>query len=222
MPPVVVVWARPELSRRWVMEELRSEGLITHVLERGPVEGERDGCATTHPESHSIRQGLDFIKAEYGETHFAIMQGADIWVKPGMYRFLTDRMNEQENSAVLFFMPNGVVHRDCFHTNFFAVPMDEIYWPPLAKKEDQDMLERKWGLQLKENKVPDILIWHNNWDKSFIHAHESENQPAEERRPFRISTNVVIPLKAKRRTFGVWLLRKVGLLWQNLFANSTR
>lgn len=195
-PDVVVVWARPEIGRLWVFQKLMAEGLIQHLVGRPALPGEVDGVATTHPESHSIRLGLEFVRDHYGADHYAVVQTADIAPRDGQYGFIHGSM--QENEAVLYFFANGVIHGDIWHTNFFAVSMDERYWPPLAEKGDQDILERKWGLHLARNGLTSIVRWHNNRNKSFVHCHESEGLPPEPFRPQTVGGGVCLYVRGHR------------------------
>lgn len=173
--------------------------------------------------------GLEFIRDRYDNaSHYVVMQGADIWVKPGLLGFVHDQMNQQENEAVLFFLQTGIVHQDNWHTNFFALGFDERYWPPLAQKEDQDMLERKWGIQLKKFDLPGIVRWHNNREKSFVHAHESEHPgvPAEAIVAQFGRESAPLFVCGRRKSFREWLSgvslrQEVSRLWQKLSRSLT-
>ncbi len=79
---------------------------------------------------------------------------------------------------MVLYWPNGCLNSDIWHTNLFAVPLDEAYWPPLASPESQDVLERMWGLQLTERQLPGVVRNHNSNDKRFVHAHLSERREA--------------------------------------------
>lgn len=189
-PDVVVVWARPEIGRMWVFQELMKEGLITHLIGRPALPEEQDGVATTYPESRSIRKGLEFIRDNYGNDCYALVQSADISPKPGIFSHIDSEMMEKD--GVLFFLNTGICHSDVWYTNFFAVSMNENYWPPLANMGDQDILERKWGLKLSKEKLNNFCKWHNNFDKSFIHAHESEGLPPELFKPQKSNVSVLM------------------------------
>lgn len=171
---VVLVWARPELGRLWLIEELQQERLITHVIGRPPLEGEVDGVATSWPESHSIRLGLEFVAANYPD-HYAVVMACDIWPQDGTLGFVHGHMAEHE--AVLFHWENGIAHQDVWHTNFFAVGMDQRYWPPLSSPDHMDTLERQWGMALAKAGLPAIFRWHNSGGRRFLHRHQSESLP---------------------------------------------
>jgi len=211
-PQVVVVWARPEIGRLWLFQELMAEGLIHHVVGRPALPGEVDGVATTYPESHSLRKGLEFVREHYGENCYVIGQAADVQPKPGIYRMMDEKMREGDK-AVLFLLPTNIVHSDIWHTNFFCVCLDENYWPPLSEQGDQDILERKWGLQLKKRALPGIFAWHNNRNKSFVHSHESENQEPELFKPQRAGVGIGLFIVGRKR----WYLR-VWDWMRNLFS----
>lgn len=212
---VVVVWARPEIGRLWVFQELMAEGFIQHLVGRPALPGEEDGVATTHPESHSIRLGLEFVRDHYGDEHYAIVQAADIRPREGQHGFLHENMQKVE--AVLYFLPNGICHDSIWHTNFFAVSMKEDYWPPLAEKGDQDILERKWGLGLTKSGLTSFVRWHNNRNKSFVHCHESEKVPPEPFRSQRAKGGVSLFIAGRRSlwaAFSSWVRSFIRRVWR--------
>lgn len=177
-PDVVVVWAKPELGRLWFFDRLRSEGLVQKLLTRQPSEGESVGQATSYPESRNIRLGLEWVRDNYDPaTTYAIVQAGDVTAKPQHgYKYVDTQMGEGAG-AVLFHWQNGCVHVDIWHTNFFAVRLDPVYWPPLSPLDCQDVLESQWGKQLSRTKPPGVVQSHNYKSKRFVHSHESEAQP---------------------------------------------
>lgn len=176
VPDVVVVWARPEVSRLWLMQQLLADGKIQHLVNRTALPEEHDGGPTTYPESCNIRRGLEFVRQHYDTTsHYVVMQGADIWPHEGTFTMINNNM--VDNEAVLFHWDNGCIHTDIWHTNFFAVSLDERYWPPLSPPYHADVLERQWGLNLVRQQLSFIHRWHNYNNRRFLHTHESEGLP---------------------------------------------
>lgn len=183
-PDVVVVWACPEIGRLWLFQRLQKEGLITHLVYRHALKDEKFDGATTYPESHNIRTGLEFVKKHYdNEKYYVIGKSADTLPHAGTLSFIDNLINngneEGEINAVLFHWNNGISHSGVWHTNFYAIPIDEKYWPPLSPSPaHQDCLERQWGIILEEIKPAGIFKGNNNNDRRFFHNHDSEKNPA--------------------------------------------
>jgi hypothetical protein len=111
----------------------------------------------------------------------------------------------------LFHWNNGVAIQGVWHTNFFAVPTEEQYWPPVSPADEQDVLEAQWGKQLNRLQPPAILKTHNNNEKRFVHRHLSEHQA-----PWPIfpqfgdskASLFIVGHKSWWRRFCDWLLRR--------------
>lgn len=175
-PEVVVIWAQPEPARAWFFDKLIREGHIKHLLTRKKLDGESPQTATTYAESHNLRIGLEFIRDHYDpDTTYAICQAADVWPNNETCYGFIDKVIQGGDEAVVMFWSNGCVNSDIWHTNMFAVPLDEEYWPPVARIGDQDVLERQWGLLLKSRQPPLIHKTHNNNNRRFLHEHLSEH-----------------------------------------------
>lgn len=191
-PDVVVVWAAPEVGRLWLFQKFLAEGQVTHVVGRPPLAEENGyGGATSHPESHNIRAGLEFILSTYEpQAHYVVMNGADISVNDGTLKFIDAKMKEHQ--AVLYHWDNGSCNSGIWHTNFFAVCLDERYWPPLSPPEHADVLERQWGRKLELIRPEGVFEWNNSRNQRFKHLHESESL---EPLPFRPQhTHISLPL----------------------------
>lgn len=168
-PEVVIIWAAPVVGHYWYFDELKKDGLFNHLITRQQMPG--DGSShTTNTESYNIRKGLSFIKKEYGNDFYAIVQAADVCVSRGTYGLLNIQMNDNECDAFGFRWSNNCTLH-AWHTNLFAVTMNESSWPPLAEPNDQDTLERKWGLHLRDNKT-NIVKWNNDNNKWFAHGYK--------------------------------------------------
>lgn len=202
-PDVVLVWARPEVCRLWFINELVEQGLVTHVVGRPELPGEGGDRATTYPESHNLRAGLEFIRERYDPaTHYAVVLAADVWVKDDTFLFVQNKINDG-NKAVLFHWENGCVHDGVWHTNFFAVPLEADYWPPLSLPDDQDVLERQWGRHLQKVQPAGVFKWHNYQQRRFLHTHESEGLETFPERPQHARTGFGLATRGRR----VWYLR---------------
>lgn len=181
-PDVVLVWACPEVGREFLMRELQDAGLVTHVVRRHRIEGLDGVRPTTFSESINIRRGLEFIRDFYpADRHYAVMHAADIFLHESTLKFCDDRINgrteEGRHDAVLFHWENGICHQDIWATYFFAVALDELYWPPVSPDGEDDVLERQWGRLIERRKPPGIFKWHNAGQRRYVHAHESERLP---------------------------------------------
>ncbi len=177
-PDIIVVWAQPEVGRLWFFQKMIKDKMITNVVSRLKLENESENHSSTYPESHNIRVGLNYIKSNYDNNKsYVVMQAADIKPNEKMaYQFIDLKMNDGDK-AVLFHWQNGCAHHNIWHTNFFAVALDEKYWPPLSEFGDADVLESKWGKELANKNLPGICESHNSNNKKFLHIHESENNP---------------------------------------------
>ena len=214
-PEIVVVWAQPEVSRLWFFEELQQTGKIQHLLGRPKLPGEREGGSTTYPESHNLRLGLEFVRRTFpAHETYVIGQAGDILPQPDhCYRYLDSHIQNGEQAVVLHWS-NGCCTADVWHTNLFAVPLDEAYWPPVADPDSPDVLERMWGRQLTERQLPGVVRNHNSNNKRFVHAHLSEQLESwPERTVFAdvgLTLSVCGYLPWWRRLF-MWFLRRVGV-----------
>lgn len=177
-PAVVVVWARPEVGRLWYFQGLLREGRVDHLLTRPALPGEADDRPTTYPESHNIRLGLEFARKTYGPDAYAVVQTADIHPHATLCYAFADAHMQAGDGAVVLHWQNGCVQHGIWHTNFFAVRLDdEAYWPPVSDPDHQDVLERQWGRKLSELRPPRVVESHNYNGKRFGHAHRSEHLP---------------------------------------------
>lgn len=181
-PDVVLVWSCPEVGRNWVMRELLDEGLVTHLIKRYEIPGLDGVRPTTFSESINIRKGLEFIRDFYDNgQHYVIMHAADIFVHESTLKFCDDRINgrveDGSHNAVLFHWENGICHQDIWATYFFAVVLDDLYWPPVSPPDENDVLERQWGRLIDQRKPPLVFKWHNAGQRRYVHKHESEFLP---------------------------------------------
>jgi hypothetical protein len=208
-PEVVLVWAEPELDRLWFIEDLLSRGMIHHVVSRLRLPGEVAGQATSYPESHNLRKGLEFIRRHYHDQEvFVVGHAADVKVKKGLYAEIDSQFHEKGAHALVFHWQNGCCHEGIWHTNCFAVSTDRLYWPPLSTPDHQDVLERQWGKYLQEMNPPRVVTSANYNQKNFSHDHLSEDLPEFPRHPRWAGGSVALHLSGRRR----WYLRALDWL----------
>lgn len=215
-PEVWVVWAGPEPARVWYVQGLVECGLVQRVITRRPGEGEGGG-ATSVAESRNVRLGLLSAHALPAHDAYFVVQAADVLPHYGTFAFVDGRVNLHQDRAVVFHWPNGCVQSGVWHTNFFAVPNDPAYWPPLVEPGDQDVLERKWGLALEEANPPGVRRASNYGDSRFVHGHLSESLPLFPSSPLPLGSTVAMSCVGGRCKS--WLRR---LSWRNTFASTTR
>lgn len=172
-PLVYLVWAQPEWGHplkagpHW-LEMLVDIGDIDYIIHRPklPLEGQVGGV--TYPESRNLRIGMEAIKQDSGGDGYILAQTADVFALPGTYGLMDDHMRAG-GKAFVYDWPNPYV-QDCIATNFFAVAMDESYWPPLPSPVDPDVLEYHWrGIARK----PGIALSMQP-DDHFFHSHDWE------------------------------------------------
>lgn len=175
-PRVVLVWARPEPGRLWLIRDLVARGLVGVVLGRPACPGERDDGPTTLPESLNIRMGLEYVREHHPDC-YVVMTAADIRLQEGTAGFFDHHVNREGCEAVVFHLDNGLCRDGIWHTNCFAVGTDERYWPPVSPPDSDDILERQWGRLLAERALPAVHSWHNYASRKFLHRHESESLP---------------------------------------------
>ncbi len=174
-PDIVIVWASPELGRYHLLQDLLNRGIISKVILRYN-ENNCDGIySTTHPESISIRRGLEYIKQNYKEDlHYTILQTADIKIKPGAYQFIKNSFVDGIEAVVFSNGGTGLTRIGLLYTLFFAVGFNEKYWPPISERDNPDILEWQWTKQLLDMDFKNIVTSHNSRDKKFSHNHTSE------------------------------------------------
>lgn len=214
-PQIVVVWSQPEVSRLWFFDELTESGRIQHLLGRPALPGENEKGPTTYPESHNLRMGLEFIRSTFpAQETYVIGQAGDIYPQAEHCYQYIDRLVQQGSRAVVFYWANGCLNSDIWHTNLFAVPLDEAYWPPVATPESQDVLERMWGLVLVERQLPDVVRNHNSNNKRFVHAHLSEQREPWPERAVCVDGELTLYVRGRmawyRRLF-LWLCKSLGV-----------
>lgn len=177
-PDVVVVWACPDVGHLWFFQRLRAEGLVHTLLTRPRLPGERADGPTTYPESHNIRLGLSWVRDHYDPASaYALVMAADVRPNERLaLKFVDDHVAAGARAVVLFW-PNGCVRSDIWHTNFFAVCLDERYWPPVLGEGDSDTLEWAWGKHLLRADLPGVVRGHNSRERRFAHRHESDAHP---------------------------------------------
>lgn len=202
------MWACPEVARLWFIRQLQQEGLVTRVVGRPALPGEdTQGTATSYPESHNLRAGLELARSVYGvDQTYVVAFASDVIVNPGTLTSIAQRMLEHE--AVVFHWQNGVIHNDIWHTNCFAVSLDDRYWPPVSSAAHADTLERQWGLLLQQRQLPAISTWHNYNGRNFQHRHESESLPEFPRRAEQGSSSLGLVTRGWQpwwARLGVWL-----------------
>jgi hypothetical protein len=190
-PDIVVVWAQPEIGMIDFFDRLK----ISKLIGRPKLPGE-DGKSSSYPESVNLRFGLKYIAQHFPAYQTIIGLTADIYINDGALPFVKGKL-ENGNRAVVFHWPNGFVQSGIWHTNFFVVPPEEVYWPPLSFPGDQDILEWKWGKALAEKALPDIFRWHNYNDRIFKHIHESEENPVEQQ-GFELWNGVNLFIKGRK------------------------
>jgi hypothetical protein len=181
-PRVRVVWADPEPARLHAFRQWRQEGLLDEVLHRHrlPEEGQVGG--TSYPESHNLRRGLIRTFEEDPEC-IAIACAADVLPSERCLRWLIGQIESGEARAVVFHWHNAIAVGGCYSTNFFAVPGDPAYWPPLSRPDDPDVLERQFALAVRAAHAPGVVEMANHAGCMFAHAHRSESLPAWPSRP---------------------------------------
>lgn len=170
-PKVIIVWASPEIGRMWFLHELIRTRKVTHVIYR--PRNQFDDGPTTYSESVNIRFGLEWIKRCYSSNHYVIFQAADINVYLKTYELINREMQSNKD-AVLFYWENSVNAQNSWHTNMFAVSLNEDYWPPISSRENNDTLEVQWGKELLNKRLLNVFETHNSRGMKFKHSHDSE------------------------------------------------
>ena len=197
-PEIIILWAQPEIGMIDFFDKLK----VTKIIGRPQLAGE-DGKSSSYPESINIRFGLKYISEHFPAYSTIICLAADVYPNPGAFSFIKTKLNEG-NVAIVFHWPNGFVQQNIWHTNFFVVPPDVKYWPPVSQKDDQDVLEWKWGKYLAEKSFPDVYRWHNYNDRIFKHMHESENNPIDQK-GLNLENGVTLFIKTKKDWRKLWL-----------------
>ena len=169
-PSIVLIWADPEPSRKWFIDNLIEDKLIDHVIHRFKLPTDNGNSGTTFSESQNIRLGLENVFRLY-KNSYCIVQASDICITEYGFYLIEQEMNNGAK-AVSFVWPNRYTSR-AWCTNCFAVSNDKEYWTPFTDMRSSDVLERSWfeKCYLKE----DITTMSNNNEIVFVHKHISEN-----------------------------------------------
>lgn len=201
-PYILVVWADPEPSRRWILDQLLELGAINEVLERPKLSKEGE-TATTYPESHNINFGINYIRANLVNRFpdcYVIVQAADCGAKRGAYKLINHDIKECD----------GIVYRwqnNCgfgWHTNFFvAKPHREF--PPLCQADEGDVLEVKWARTANFERFNQT---HNSGERVFVHRELNDKSWAHI--PIKVDGRCMFFLKSES---GYEFYKRKGLEW---------
>lgn len=167
-PPIIIVWSEPHTPHTWLVENLDC-----YVIPRYSVPGEKGQSISFHC-SRDINCGLRFVKQHFGEDYYAVVHCCDVAPQDGVFSRIDGCIN-QGNEAFLVQLPNTVTSKDVWHTNFFAVTMNEDYWPPEIGFNHPDILERCWGNKLKSKAANKYKFEGNLNYKTFTHYHENDD-----------------------------------------------
>lgn len=217
-PDVIVVYAQPEKHMKFLVEQ----PIVNKVIYRPKLvhEGEKGG--TTYPESHNIRIGLEYIRDNY-KNCYAVVQAGDILVKESCYAHIDHIINHNSKDAAVCHWPNSIVPVGCYHTNIFAVTMDEKHWPPVCSFDEYDVLEWAWGKKLGnylDRQQYNFLTFNN---QLFDHVHTDGPYPKQEINNININCygygryNQGLLLQITGRK-----LSKKEILWQKLHTLSLK
>lgn len=212
-PYIAVVWADPEYGRLTYFRDLLSSRLCHAVYGRPRVAEDGTG-ATTRPEGLNIRLGYDRLRWLFGRDFFCVVQAADVYPRPGAYKFVCDRLagapeppphwdpqrpvEEASPAKAVCFRWENPSAKNAFHTNFFGVASEPHYWPPTPEPDQQSVLEHLWGKTLSS--LPDVYRSHNSGCRFFWHEHESEGLCA-------------FPVEGEWLGGGVWCHLRAPVSW---------
>lgn len=159
-PDIGIIWSTPEKDMEWLIDELYNKyERIKFIIYRPKLLREGEAGGTTYPESHNIVYGLRFIRDYYGEDKaYAIVQATDAYPLREAYGEI-DRTIHADIPAVLYYWYHNCLSVPGFSTYFFAIRLNEKYWPPLSDCNNSDALEWQWakiiyGMIKVENREP--------------------------------------------------------------------
>lgn len=167
IPPIIIIWSEPDLRHWHIVSRAK-----TFILPRAPDKDEIGQSISYHC-SRDLNFGLRFVKKYFGDDYYAIAHCCDAAPNVGVFAAIHNHM--QENDAFLVKLPNSVTSRDVWHTNFFAVSMNENYWPPLLRLNEPDILEKCWGRQLAAMNYHRCITVGNGNEKTFVHKHTNDD-----------------------------------------------
>lgn len=189
-PSIVLVWADPEPSRRWFIDDLVKAKLIDHVVHRYKLPSDSSGYGTTFSESQNIRLGLENVFRLYDDC-YCVVQAADICITEyGFYLIEQEMCNGAQ--AINFTWENRFTSK-AWHTNCFAVSKNKDYWPPCCNLNCLDVLEKLWYNECGLYKGITTLA--NNNQIIFIHKHISEKMDAFPSKPVTIKNTFNLFIK---------------------------
>jgi len=189
-PSIVLIWADPEPSRKWFIDNLLKEKIIDHVIYRYKLLSDSGGHGTTFSESQNIRLGLENVFRLYDDC-YCIVQASDICITEYGFYLIEQEMNNKAN--VINFTWANRFSTKAWHTNCFAVSKNKEYWPPCCDINCTDTLERLWYNEC--NLYKGITTLSNNNEVAFIHKHISEKMDAFPIKPVNIKNSFNLFIK---------------------------
>lgn len=151
-PIIYVLWADPEISKKWILDELQKNNLIHKVIYRNTVD--KTG-STSFYESINFRKALPIIFDENGNDCFVIVHATDTKVSPMAYNIFEKQINQGFDASVFKWNSEML---NAWKTAVFAVTSNQDIWPPLINNNNPDVLEVAWPKSLNYNNLKKVKV----------------------------------------------------------------
>lgn len=177
-PIIYVLWADPEISKKWILDDLKKRKLINKIIYRKTID--KTG-STSFYESINFRKAFPIIFQENGNNSFIIVHATDTKVSPVAYKIFEKQINDGFIASV-FKWNNDYVY--AWKTAVFAITNNEECWPPLLTNNHGDVLESAWPKSLtheiknkiKINKYADNILFESKNSTEYLPDFDDKQQ----------------------------------------------
>lgn len=177
-PIIYILWADPEISKKWILDDLKKRKLIHDIIYRETLDKVGN---TSFYESINFRKALPIIFQEHGDSCFVIVHATDTRVSPVAYKIFEKQINDGFLASV-FKWNNDYL--EAWKTAVFAITNNKHSWPPVLSNNHGDVLESAWPKSLsydiknkiKVNKYSDNILFESKNTTEYLPEFEDKPQ----------------------------------------------
>ena len=163
-PIIYVIWADPEISKKWILYDLKKKNFIHNIIYRAKVDKQGN---TSFYESININMALPIIFKRHGDNCFVMVHATDTKVSPVVYNTFEKQINLGYWCSV-YSWSRGTI--EAWKTAVFAITNKKQIWPPLLENTCPDILESAWvkiiksedKKMIKVNSYSDSILFESN------------------------------------------------------------
>lgn len=177
-PVIYILWADPEISKKWILDDLEKRKLIHKVIYRKSL----DKVGTTSfYESVNFRKAFPIIFDDQGSDCFIIVHATDTRVSPVAYKIFEKQINDGYLASVFKWNDSQL---DAWKTAVFAITNNKECWPPLLSNLHGDVLEAAWPKymdnniknKIKVNKYADNILFESKNSTEYLPEFQDKPQ----------------------------------------------